>query len=63
VKIAPDGEILVRGASVIEEYMGARANEQGRLEDGWLHTGDIGEVDAEGRPLLQGSQERDDCDR
>jgi long-chain acyl-CoA synthetase len=54
VKIAPDGEILVRGASVIEEYMGARANEQGRLENGWLHTGDIGEIDAEGRLYYKG---------
>ncbi|PYT24718.1 MAG: hypothetical protein DMG57_27775 [Acidobacteria bacterium] len=54
VKIALDGEILVRGASVIEEYLGARANEQRRLEDGWLHTGDIGEIDAEGRLYYKG---------
>ena len=55
IQIAPDGEILVRGQSVIREYMGARATEQGRVdENGWLHTGDIGEIDAEGRLYYKG---------
>src|SRR5579864_136839 len=55
IQIAPDGEILVRGQSVIREYLGARAGEQGRVdESGWLHTGDIGEMDAEGRLYYKG---------
>ena len=55
VRIADDGEILVRGASVIREYVGARASEQGRVDEaGWLHTGDIGERDAEGRLYYKG---------
>jgi long-chain acyl-CoA synthetase len=55
IQIAPDGEILVRGQSVIREYLGGRAGEQGRVdESGWLHTGDIGEMDAEGRLYYKG---------
>jgi len=54
VKIAADGEILVRGDSVIKEYMGAGAGSHTRVEDGWLHTGDIGEIDAEGRLYYKG---------
>ena len=55
IQIAPDGEILVRGQSVIREYLGARAGEQGRVDaSGWLHTGDIGEMDAEGRLYYKG---------
>ena len=55
IQIAPDGEILVRGQSVIREYLGARAAEQGHVdEEGWLHTGDIGEIDAEGRLYYKG---------
>ncbi|MCU1275327.1 MAG: lcfB 4, partial [Bryobacterales bacterium] len=54
VKIAADGEILVRGASVINEYLGPEASSHSRVEDGWLHTGDIGEIDAEGRLYYKG---------
>jgi long-chain acyl-CoA synthetase len=54
VKIAADGEILVRGDSVIQEYMGAGAASHTRVEDGWLHTGDIGEIDAQGRLYYKG---------
>src|SRR5579859_7977948 len=55
VKIAADGEILVRGESVIHDYVGARAGEQGRIdEQGWLHTGDIGQIDSEGRLYYKG---------
>jgi long-chain acyl-CoA synthetase len=55
VRIAPDGEILVRGESVIRDYVGARAEQQGRVDaQGWLYTGDIGEIDAEGRLYYKG---------
>lgn len=54
VKIAHDGEILVRGESVINEYVGSETGSHTRVEDGWLHTGDIGEIDAEGRLYYKG---------
>lgn len=49
VRIADDGEILVRGELVMHGYwQDAEASAQ-VLRDGWLHTGDIGEIDARGR--------------
>lgn len=49
IKIAPDGEILVQGPNVMKGYW---ANEAGTGDvidnDGWLHTGDIGVLDAHG---------------
>ena len=51
VKIAPDGEILVRGENVSSGYFGVAAESS---EGGWLHTGDIGEFDAEGRLSVKG---------
>ena len=54
VRIAPDGEILVRGENVTTGYVGGGAAAAEAFEDGWFHTGDIGEVDAERRLFIKG---------
>ncbi|WP_168352110.1 MULTISPECIES: long-chain fatty acid--CoA ligase [unclassified Novosphingobium] len=49
VAIAPDGEILVRGELVMHGYWHNDAETARAIQDGWLHTGDIGHIDGQGR--------------
>ncbi len=49
MKIADDGEVLARGGNMFVGYLGQPDKTAETLDaDGWLHTGDIGEIDADG---------------
>ena len=57
VKIAADGEILVRGENVTSGYYvpaGGAPPDSSAFEGGWFHTGDIGELDSAGRLTIKG---------
>jgi len=52
VRIAADGEILARGEGVMHGYWHNEKETEKALVDGWLHTGDIGYLDAKGRIVI-----------
>ena len=45
IKIAEDGEILIKGENVMLGYWNLKEETEKVIKDGWLHTGDIGELD------------------
>ncbi|MGE3178882.1 MAG: AMP-binding protein, partial [Vicinamibacterales bacterium] len=54
VRIAEDGEILVRGENVTQGYFNAADETARAFEDGWFHTGDIGELGPGGQLFIKG---------
>jgi len=54
VKIAQDGEILMRGAHIFKGYYNDEESTSRELVDGWLHSGDLGELDADGYLSITG---------
>ncbi|HVE68386.1 MAG TPA: long-chain fatty acid--CoA ligase [Solirubrobacteraceae bacterium] len=53
-KIADDGELLIRGANIFKGYYKDAEKSFGTIEDGWLHTGDLGSIDEDGYVSIVG---------
>jgi long-chain acyl-CoA synthetase len=56
MKVGPNGEILVRGENIAAGYWSGRQLQPVVGEDGWFHTGDLAEVDEQGRLFFKGRQ-------
>ncbi len=54
MKVAEDGELLVRGENVTQGYFNAVEETAKAFEDGWFHTGDIGEIGPDGQVFIRG---------
>jgi long-chain acyl-CoA synthetase len=59
VRISDDGEILVKGPGVMQGYHGRRLDTAGAFDQGWLRTGDAGNLDPSGRLRVLGGHLRD----
>lgn len=57
IRIAPDGEILVRGPTLFNGYVGNGALDRARDADGWFATGDLGALDADGYLTVHGRKD------
>jgi long-chain acyl-CoA synthetase len=53
-KIAEDGELLVKGPNIFRGYYKMEDKSFGAIEDGWLHTGDLGKIDEDGYVSIVG---------
>jgi long-chain acyl-CoA synthetase len=54
LKIAEDGEILVKGPNVFQGYHNQASTSFGAVRDGWLYTGDLGSIDEDGYLSITG---------
>ncbi len=54
LKIADDGEILIKGPNIFHGYHNQASTSFGAVENGWLHTGDLGSVDEDGYLSITG---------
>jgi long-chain acyl-CoA synthetase len=54
VRIADDGELLVKGPNIFQGYHNNADASFGAVEDGWLHTGDLGRIDEDGFVYIVG---------
>ena len=54
LKIADDGEILIKGPNIFQGYHKRADASFGAIVDGWLHTGDLGSIDADGYLSITG---------
>jgi long-chain acyl-CoA synthetase len=54
VKIAGDGEVLMRGPNIFTGYLDNEADTRAAVVDGWLHSGDLGSIDGDGYLSITG---------